>query len=196
MLGLGKNRTTTIDPLRDAPLEGSIEMILPYRDAAPRLASDVYVHASAHVIGDVEIGPASSVWIQAVIRADVERVRIGSRTNVQDHATIHVTHDRWPTILGDGVTVGHRVVLHGCTVGDYALIGIGAIVLDGAEVGAEALVGAGALVAPGSKIPPRTLVLGSPAKPVRDLNADEIARLHRSAELYVGYAKSYRDQGL
>src|SRR5512139_1141215 len=125
------------------------KMILPYGDMAPKLAVDVYVHASAHVIGDVEIGPESSVWFQAVIRADVERVRIGRATNVQDHATIHVSNERWSTILGDGVTVVHRVVLHGCTVRDYALIGIGAIVLDGAEVGSEALVGAGALVAPG-----------------------------------------------
>jgi carbonic anhydrase/acetyltransferase-like protein (isoleucine patch superfamily) len=171
-------------------------MILRYGDRSPKLAPDVYVHASAHVIGDVEIGPASSVWFQVVIRADVERVRVGRATNVQDHATIHVTHERWPTILGDGVTVGHRAVLHGCTVGDYALIGIGAIVLDGAEVGSEVLVGAGALVAPGAKIPPRTLVLGSPAKPVRNLRPEEIAHLHHSAELYVGYAKSYRDQGL
>src|SRR5512144_3273791 len=106
-------------------------MILRYRDTAPRLASDVYVHASAHVVGDVELGPASSVWVQVVIRADVERVRIGRATNVQDHATIHVSSEGLPTILGDGVTVGHRSVLHGCTVRDYALIGIGAIVLDG-----------------------------------------------------------------
>jgi carbonic anhydrase/acetyltransferase-like protein (isoleucine patch superfamily) len=172
------------------------KMILRYGDMAPKLAADVYVHASAHVIGDVEIGPASSVWFQVVIRADVERVRVGRATNIQDHATIHVSNERWPTILGDGVTIGHRAVLHGCSVGDYALIGIGAIVLDGAEVGSEALVGAGALVAPGAKIPPRTLVLGSPAKPVRNLRPEEIEHLHRSAERYVGYAKSYRDQGL
>jgi carbonic anhydrase/acetyltransferase-like protein (isoleucine patch superfamily) len=171
-------------------------MILPYRSSSPRLAPDVYVQSSAYVIGDVEIGPASSVWFQAVIRGDVERVRIGRETNVQDHATIHVTNERWPTLLGNGVTVGHRVVLHGCTIDDYALIAIGAIVLDGAEIGSEALVGAGAVVAPGTKIPPRTLVLGTPAKPVRELRPDEIAHLHHSAELYVGYAKSYRDQGL
>jgi carbonic anhydrase/acetyltransferase-like protein (isoleucine patch superfamily) len=171
-------------------------MILPFRGRAPRLAPDVYVHSSADVIGDVEIGPASSVWLQVVIRADVERVRIGSATNIQDHATIHVASEGWPTILGNGVTVGHRVVLHGCTVGDYALIGIGAIVLDGAEVGSEALVGAGALVVPGTKVPPRTLVVGCPAKPIRDLSPREIAGLHDSAERYVGYARSYRDQGL
>jgi carbonic anhydrase/acetyltransferase-like protein (isoleucine patch superfamily) len=171
-------------------------MIIPFNGITPRLASDSYVHASAHVIGDVEIGAASSVWFQVVIRADVEKVRIGRGTNVQDHSTIHVRSERWPTILGDGVTIGHRVVLHGCTIADHALIGIGAILLDGAEIGTEALVGAGAVVAPGTKIPPRVLVLGSPAKPVRDLRPDEIAGLHHSANLYVGYAKSYRAQGL
>ncbi len=171
-------------------------MIVPFNGITPRLDPDSYVHASAHVIGDVEIGAASSVWFQVVIRADVEKVRIGRSTNVQDHSTIHVRSERWPTILGDGVTIGHRVVLHGCTIADHALIGIGAILLDGAEIGTEALVGAGAVVAPGTKIPPRVLVLGSPAKPVRDLRPDEIAGLHHSANLYVGYAKSYRAQGL
>lgn len=171
-------------------------MIQPHAGRAPRLAADTYVHASAHVIGDVEIGAESSIWPQVVIRADVERVRIGCATNIQDHSTIHVNHEHKPTIVGDGVTVGHRVVLHGCTIGDFALIGIGAIVLDGAVVGAEALVGAGSLVTPGTEIPPRTLALGSPAKPVRALTPQELERLHDTARRYVGYAKSYRDQGL
>src|SRR2546423_5206063 len=171
-------------------------MIQPYAGRAPRLAADTYVHASAHVIGDVEIGAESSIWPQVVIRADVERVRIGRATNIQDHSTIHVNHESRPTIVGDGVTVGHRVVLHGCTIGDYALIGIGAIVLDGAVIGAEALVGAGSLITPGTQIPSRTLALGRPAKPVRELRPDEIERLHYSARRYVGYAKSYREQGL
>ena len=171
-------------------------MIITHDGISPRIAADAYVQATAQVIGDVEIGAESSVWFYAVVRGDVERIRIGRATNLQDHVTIHVNHDRWPTFLGDGVTVGHRVVLHGCTIGDHALIGIGAIVLDGAEVGPEALIGAGSLVAPGTKIPPRTLALGSPAKPVRDLRAAEIERLHDSAERYVGYARSYRAQGI
>ena len=171
-------------------------MIQPHAGRAPRLAADTYVHASAHVIGDVEIGAESSIWPQVVIRADVERVRIGCATNIQDHSTIHVNHEHKPTIVGDGVTVGHRVVLHGCTIGDFALIGIGAIVQDGAVVGAESLVGAGSLVTPGTEIPPRTLALGSPAKPVRALTPQELERLHDTARRYVGYAKSYRDQGL
>ncbi|MBI2964396.1 MAG: gamma carbonic anhydrase family protein [Deltaproteobacteria bacterium] len=171
-------------------------MIIRYGNLAPKIAADAYVQSSAQVIGDVEIGAQSSVWFQAVIRGDVERVRIGRASNVQDHSTIHVTNERWPTILGDGVTVGHRVVLHGCTLGDYCLVGIGAIVLDGVEVGGEVLIGAGSVVVPGSKVPPRSLVLGSPAKVVRALRADEIERLHHSADLYVGYAQSYRGQGI
>jgi gamma-carbonic anhydrase len=171
-------------------------MIIPYNGQTPRLAPDTYVHSSAHVVGDVEIGAASSVWFQVVIRADVEKVRIGRATNIQDHSTIHVRSERWPTIVGDGVTVGHRVVLHGCTIFDHALIGIGAIVLDGAEIGSEALVGAGAVVAPGTKIPPRVLALGAPAKVIRELRPEEVQQLHKSAADYVAYAGSYRAQGL
>jgi gamma-carbonic anhydrase len=171
-------------------------VILRHHGVTPEIAESALVHSSAHVIGDVQVGADSSVWFHAVIRGDVERVRIGRRSNVQDHTTIHVTHDRWPTIVGDGVTIGHRVVLHGCTIGDGALVGIGAIVLDGAEVGREALVGAGALVTPGTKLPPRTLALGSPARPVRDLRPEELAHLRDSAERYVAWAKGYRDQGL
>ena len=171
-------------------------MIRPFRGKHPQIHPTAYVAESAEVIGDVEIGAESSIWPQVVIRADVERVRIGSATNIQDHSTIHVNHEHRPTIVGDGVTVGHRVVLHGCTIGDFALIGIGAIVLDGAVVGMESLVGAGSLVTPGTRSPPRTLALGSPAKPVRELRPDELERLHDSARRYIGYAKSYRDQGL
>ncbi|MEA2625937.1 MAG: hypothetical protein QOD06_1982 [Candidatus Binatota bacterium] len=171
-------------------------MILTHGGHVPRVSPDAYVQETARVIGDVEIGPESSVWFHAVLRADVERIRVGRATNLQDHVTVHVTHDRWPTILGDGVTVGHRAVLHGCTIADWSLIGIGAIVLDGAEIGTEVLVGAGALVVPGTIVPPRMLVLGSPAKVVRELRPDEIAHLHDSAANYVRYSASYRDQRL
>jgi gamma-carbonic anhydrase len=171
-------------------------MILAYDGQTPQIADDAYVQSSAQVIGDVVIGSESSLWFYAVVRGDVERIRIGRRTNVQDHSTIHVTNERWPTILGDGVTVGHRVVLHGCSIGDHCLIGIAAVVLDGVEVGSETLVGAGSLVVPGTKIPPRSLVLGSPAKVVRELRSEEIRRLRDPAGLYVGYARRYRAQGL
>lgn len=171
-------------------------MILAHDGRTPAIAPDAYVQESARVIGDVVIGAESSVWFFAVLRGDVEKIRIGRRTNVQDHVTIHVTNGRWPTIVGDDVTIGHRVVLHGCTVADAALIGIGAIVMDGAEIGEEALVGAGALVAPGTKILPRMLALGSPAKAVRPLRPEELAHLHASAALYVENGRKYRAQGL
>jgi carbonic anhydrase/acetyltransferase-like protein (isoleucine patch superfamily) len=143
------------------------------------------------VIGDVEIGAGSSVWFGGVVRGDVHRVRIGARTNLQDHCVVHVTRDRHPVSIGDEVTVGHRATVHGCTVRDGALIGIGAIVLDGAEVGEEALVAAGALVAPGVHIPARQLALGAPARPVRALRADEIAEQRARARDYVETARVY-----
>ena len=165
-------------------------------DRTPRIDPTAFVVESAVVIGDVVLGPESSLWFHAVVRADVEQVRIGACSNVQDNATVHVTRDRWPTIVGDGVTVGHAAVLHGCTVGDHCLVGIGAIVLDGAVIEAECLVGAGSLVTPGTRIPPRSLVLGSPARRVRELGADEVARLHQSAASYLDHVKRYRALGV
>jgi carbonic anhydrase/acetyltransferase-like protein (isoleucine patch superfamily) len=144
------------------------------------------------VTGDVEIGEGSSVWFQTVIRGDVNFVRVGARTNVQDHSVVHVTSGSHPTVIGDDVTVGHRVVLHGCTVGDRCLVGIGAIVLDGAVLEPESMVGAGALVPPGMVVPSGKLVLGAPAKVRRDLTAEEIASFRSSAERYAGYAAAYR----
>src|SRR5437899_4322001 len=135
----------------------------------PIVDPTAFVVDSAVVIGDVVLGPEASLWFHAVVRGDVERVRIGARTNLQDNATVHVTRARWPTLVGEGVTVGHAAVLHGCIVGDHCLVGIGAIVLDGAVIEAECLVGAGALITPGMRIPARSLVLGSPARRVREL---------------------------
>ena len=171
-------------------------MIRSFRGKTPILAANVYIAPGAVVIGDVELGPEVSVWFNAVVRGDVERIRIGARTNVQDNATIHVTHARWPTVVGLGVTIAHGAVVHGCTIGDHALIGIGAVVLDGAEVGAECLVGAGALVVPGTRIAARSCVLGSPAKAVRPLRPEEVSRLHESAANYVRYAQEYRAAGI
>lgn len=167
-------------------------MIATLGDRVPAVDPTAYVVDSAVVIGDVGIGPAASLWFHAVVRGDVERIRIGARTNIQDNATVHVTRERWPTLVGEGVTVGHAAVLHGCTVGDHSLIGIGAIVLDGVEIGAECLVGAGALLTPGTKVPARSLVLGSPARRVRELSADEVARLHASADGYLEHVRRYR----
>ncbi|MFH0810096.1 MAG: gamma carbonic anhydrase family protein [Pseudomonadota bacterium] len=159
-------------------------MIVSHRGRSPRLAEDVVVMETAVVAGDVEIGAGSSIWFGAVVRGDVHFIRIGKLTNIQDGCLLHVTTDTHPLIIGNGVTVGHGAILHGCTVEDGALIGMGAIVLDGAHIGREALVAAGALVTEGTRVPPRTLVMGSPAKPHRELTSEELERLRRSAEHY------------
>jgi len=141
------------------------------------------------VVGDVTVGEDASLWFGVVVRGDVNFIRIGARTNVQDHSVIHVTSHTHPTLVGDDVTLGHRVTLHGCTVKDRCLIGIGAVVMDGA------MVGAGALVPPGMIIPPRTLALGAPAKVTRALTVDEIAFFRTSAANYVRYAQQYLREG-
>jgi carbonic anhydrase/acetyltransferase-like protein (isoleucine patch superfamily) len=171
-------------------------VLIPFGDKSPQLASTAFVHRSAHVIGDVVIGAHSSVWFGAVIRGDVHWIRVGERTNVQDGAVIHVTTGRWPTQVGDQVTIGHRAVLHGCRVGNRCLIGIGAIVLDGVEVGDDCLIGAGALVPPRTAIPSGSLVLGSPAKVIRPLTEAERNQLVESAEHYVRHAERYRQLGI
>ncbi len=166
-------------------------MVITYGEHTPRLDPSAYIQASAQVIGDVEIGAHSSVWFNVVIRGDVYPVRIGARTNIQDNSTIHVTGGRWATAIGDDVTVGHGVILHGCRVGDRCLIGIGAIVLDGAEIEADCLIAAGSLVAPGMRIPAGHLAKGSPAKVARPLHPDELAHLKQSAANYVEHAAFY-----
>jgi carbonic anhydrase/acetyltransferase-like protein (isoleucine patch superfamily) len=170
-------------------------VILPFDGKAPRIAASAFLASGTVVTGDVEIGDASSLWFGTVVRGDVNHVRIGRRTNVQDQSMVHVTGGTHPTVIGDDVTIGHRAVLHGCTVHDRCLVGIGAIVLDGAVVGPDAMVGAGALVPPGMVVPPGKLVLGAPAKVKRDLTAEELAFLRTSAERYAGYAAKYRALG-
>lgn len=167
-------------------------MIYSYRDRLPELAAGVFIAPSADIIGDVTIGTDSSIWFQVVIRGDVNWIRIGERTNIQDGSVIHVTGGTHPTWIGDDVTVGHQVTLHGCRIGHRCLIGMGAVVLDGTVVADEAMIAAGALVTPGTHVPSRTLYAGSPAKYKRDLNAEEIAGLKRSAEHYVVYGQNYR----
>jgi carbonic anhydrase/acetyltransferase-like protein (isoleucine patch superfamily) len=167
-------------------------MLLSYFDQFPRVEESVFCAGSADIIGDVEIAAQSSVWFGVVIRGDVNRIRIGSRTSVQDGSVIHVTKGTHPTLIGDDVTIGHNVTLHGCTIGNRCLIGMGAIILDGAVIKDDAKVAAGALVTPGTVVESGTLYVGSPARYKRDLTADEIADLVTAAQNYVIYAESYR----
>ena len=170
-------------------------IVASFGGTAPRLHRSVLLMEGSTVIGDVEIGEGSSLWPGAVVRGDVHSVRIGARTNLQDQAVVHVTTDTHPTVIGDDVTVGHRAVLHGCTVRERCLIGIGAVVLDGAVVGPDALVAAGALVPPGAVVPPGVLALGAPARVARPLTGDERAHLLESAARYVELSARYFAEG-
>jgi carbonic anhydrase/acetyltransferase-like protein (isoleucine patch superfamily) len=162
-----------------------------YGDAQPRIDPSAWLAPGSIVVGDVEIGADSSIWYGAVIRGDVDRIRIGRRTNVQDQCVLHVESGGLPCVLGDEVTVGHRAVVHACTVRDGALIGIGAIVLDGAEIGEEALLGAGAVATPGSVIPDGMLAVGIPARVVRALTPEERAGQRAHALDYVATARKH-----
>lgn len=164
----------------------------PFGQTTPRLGQRVFLAPSAVVTGDVELGDDVSFWFHTVARGDVHWIRIGPRTNVQDGAVLHVTHETHPLVLGAGVVVGHAAVLHGCTVEDGALIGIGARVLDGAVVERGAQVGAGAVVTPGHRVPAGHLALGVPARVVRPLSAEESAAIPEIAERYVALKERYR----
>lgn len=163
----------------------------------PRIAETAWIADSADVLGDVTIGEHSSIWFQAVARGDVHWIRIGSYTNVQDGSILHVTNGRYPLTIGDRVTIGHKALLHGCTVGNDCLIGMGAILLDDVEVGDGSVVAAGALLPPGKKYPPNSLILGAPAKAIRTLRPEEQSELidqgWRNYHSYVAeYRKSFR----
>ncbi|HWB17919.1 MAG TPA: gamma carbonic anhydrase family protein [Vicinamibacterales bacterium] len=166
-------------------------MLRPYRGRLPDVHPTAYVDESAQVIGDVAIGPESSIWMQVVVRGDVNRIRIGARTNVQDGTVVHVMHDTHPTDLGDDVTVGHAAVLHGCTIADRVLVGMGSILLNGATIGADSIVAAGSLVTEGTVMPPRSLVMGRPAVVRRTLSDDEVRSVLGYAERYVRYRLDY-----
>lgn len=165
--------------------------VRPFQKSQPRLGQRVFVAENATVIGDVALGDDSSVWFGAVIRGDVHRIRIGARTNIQDNCTLHVTTGTHAVSIGDEVTMGHGVIAHGCTIERGALIGMGSRVLDGAVVGESALVGAGALVSEGMRVPPRTLVVGVPARVRRELTTEELARLEESWKHYVELKDHY-----
>ena len=165
-----------------------------FNNIEPKIHPTAYIAEGAIVIGDVEIGEDASVWFGSVIRGDVNFIRIGARTNIQDMTMIHVSSKTHSTVLEDEITVGHNVTLHGCHVESGCLIGIGAILLDGVRVGSNSLVAAGSLLTPGTQIPPRSLVLGSPAKVKRELTDDELAYLDRSWRNYVELKKHYENE--
>src|SRR5919206_2799434 len=162
-------------------------MLRSYRGVMPRVHPTAYIDDSAQVIGDVEIGEESSVWMAVVIRGDVHRIRIGRRSNVQDGTVIHVMNQTHPTTIGDAVTIGHAAILHGCTIDDLCLIGMGAILLNGAHVGTGSIVAAGSLLVENMDVPPRSLVVGSPAKIRRPLTDAEVASIRGYADRYVEY---------
>jgi gamma-carbonic anhydrase len=166
--------------------------IYEHKGVRPRLGKNVFIAPNATVIGDVELGDEASVWFGAVIRGDVFPIRFGARTNVQDGSVVHVTGGSAATTVGDDVTIGHMVLLHGCTVGSRCLVGMGSIVLDGAVIGDECLIAAGSLVAPRTVIPPGSMVMGRPAKVIRPLREADFAMVREAGALYVGYAQTFR----
>jgi carbonic anhydrase/acetyltransferase-like protein (isoleucine patch superfamily) len=166
-------------------------VLRPFRGLLPRAHSTAFIDESAQVIGDVDIGAESSVWMGVVVRGDVNRIRIGRRTNVQDGTIVHVMIRTHPTTIGDNVTIGHGAIVHGCTIEDQCLIGMGAILLNGSHIGTQSIVAAGTLVTEEMKVPPRSLVMGSAGKVKRLLTQAEIAEIQGYADRYVGYRLDY-----
>ncbi len=165
------------------------DKLIPYEDLQPKIADDVFLAPGVKIIGDVEIGKGSSVWYNSVLRGDVHYIKIGEMTNVQDMSMLHVTNGKYPLNIGNKVTIGHSVKLHGCTLQDLCLVGIGAIVLDGAVVEEKSIVAAGAVVRPGFVVPSGKLVAGVPAKVIRDLTPEEMDEFEKSAERYKKYTE-------
>src|SRR5580700_1755460 len=169
-------------------------MLRAYRGSLPKIAASAYIDASAQVIGDVTVGERSSIWPNVTARGDVNSIRIGDESNIQDNCVLHCDAGLFPLAIGNRVTVGHLAMLHGCTIEDDCLIGIGAIVLNGAKVGSGSVVAAGAVVPEGAEIPPRSMVMGVPAKVKRELTPEERERFRQNTDRYVEAARVYRDE--
>jgi carbonic anhydrase/acetyltransferase-like protein (isoleucine patch superfamily) len=164
-----------------------------YKGLLPKLGAGVFIADTARVIGDVELGSDVSIWFGSVLRGDVGSIRVGARSNIQDLSMLHLSQGISSTVIGEEVTVGHNVVIHGALIGDGALIGMGAILLDNCEIGAEAVIAAGSVITSGSKIPPRTLVMGTPGRVVRELRDDEWPQGRELAARYVEVARAHRE---
>jgi carbonic anhydrase/acetyltransferase-like protein (isoleucine patch superfamily) len=169
-------------------------VIRPFRSIHPRIEASAFVDQSAQVIGDVHIGAESSVWMNVVIRGDVHYIRIGARTNVQDGTVVHVMRNTHPTVIGDDVTIGHGALVHGSTVEDRCLIGMGAILLNGCRIGTGSIVAAGTLVPEGMDVPSGSMVMGSPARVRRALTVEEAASIQRYADNYVRYRLDFQHE--
>ena len=166
-------------------------MIKEYDNITPQIHESCFIAESAEIIGRVELDENTSVWYNCVLRGDENKITVGKHSNIQDGSVVHISKD-YETIIGNNVTIGHKAIIHACTIGDNVLIGMGAIILDGAEIEDNVLVGAGSIVTPGKKIPSGTLVLGSPARVVRNLNDEEIEQLKQSAKDYVEFAEKHK----
>jgi carbonic anhydrase/acetyltransferase-like protein (isoleucine patch superfamily) len=168
--------------------------IRPYKGKWPQIAASAYIDPASVIIGDVTIGEDASVWPMCVVRGDVHFIRIGNRTNIQDGCILHVMKDEWPLVLEDEVTVGHSVTLHGCTIEARCLIGMGAVVLNGVRIGTGSIIAAGTLIPERTVIQPGSLVMGSPGKVKRALNAADLESIGKYAERYVGYKNIYKSE--
>ena len=165
--------------------------IHPYKNLWPKIDSSVFIADGARIIGDVKIEKGSSIWYNTTIRGDVNSIKIGKNCNIQDNSCLHVEHDIYPLSLEEGITIGHSVTLHGCKIEKFCLIGMGATIMNNATIGEESIIGAGAVVPENMVIPPRSLVVGLPAKIKKELSKSQIQNLHDSALRYVNYTKEY-----
>ncbi len=178
--------------LKNSENEGARVLFIPYNGITPTVHESVFIAPGAYIIGDVTIDEESTVWFNAVLRGDDGPITIGKRCSIQDNTTVHL-YEGSPVVIGDDVTIGHNVILHGCKIGRSSIIGMGSTLLDNVEVGEECIIGANTLLAGGIKIPPRSLVLGSPGKVVRELTEKDLQMLQYSSENYVQKGKEYKN---